>query len=74
MEHRARTNAHHRGIIELRIAYRSLLKRPIRTFLTVIAIILGVALFFSVNVATDSLEHSLYLHLGSTDYGNANKK
>ena len=73
MESRTRKSARHGGIVELKIAYRSLLKRPIRTLLTLIAIILGVALFFAVNVATDSLEHSLYLHLDPTEYGNANR-
>jgi len=73
MDTRARKGTHVKGMIELKIAYRSLLKRPIRTLLTVIAVILGVGLFFSVNVATDSLEHSLYLHLGPTEFGNANR-
>ena len=73
MESRTRKSAHHGGIVELKIAYRSLLKRPIRTIFTIIAITLGVALFFAVNVATDSLEHSLYLHLDSDDFGDANQ-
>lgn len=73
MDHRTGKFTHFKGVVELKIAYRSLLKRPIRTLLTIIAVILGVGLFFSVNVATDSLEHSLYLHLGSTEFGNANR-
>ena len=73
MKSRTRKSAHHGGIVELKIAYRSLLKRPIRTIFTIIAITLGVALFFAVNVATDSLEHSLYLHLDSDDFGDANQ-
>ena len=73
MESRTRKSAHQGSIVELKIAYRSLLKRPIRTILTLIAIILGVGLFFAVNVATDSLEHSLYLHLDSYELGDANR-
>ncbi len=40
-----------KGLIELKIAYRNLIKKPIRTLFTLIAIILGVSIFFSVNVS-----------------------
>jgi len=50
-------------IIEFRIAYKNILRRPIQNIFTIISIILGVGIFFSVNVASDSLEHSLYVHL-----------
>lgn len=40
-----------KGLIELKIAYRNLIKKPIHTLFTLIAIILGVSIFFSVNVS-----------------------
>ena len=62
-----------KGFIELKIAYRNLIKKPIRTLFTFIAIILGVSIFFSVNVATDSLEHSLYAYLDPSIYGDVDQ-
>jgi ABC-type antimicrobial peptide transport system permease subunit len=58
--------------IEFKIAYKNLLKRPIRNIFTVISIILGVGIFFSVNIATDSLENSLKIHLDPSVYGEIN--
>ncbi len=57
-------------IIEFRIAYKNILKRPIQNIFTIISIILGVGIFFSVNVATDSLEHSLQAHLDPNYFKN----
>ena len=53
-------------IIEFRIAYKNILRRPIQNIFTIISIILGVGIFFSVNIASDSLEHSLQVHLDPT--------
>jgi ABC-type antimicrobial peptide transport system permease subunit len=56
------------GFIELKIALRNLIKNPLRTIFTLIAITLGVSLFFSVSIATDSLENSLRTHLGENEF------
>lgn len=56
--------------IELKLAYRYLIKHPIRTIFTLLSIILGVSIFFSINIATDSLEQSLYEFLDPNMHGN----
>ncbi|MBD3211421.1 MAG: FtsX-like permease family protein [Candidatus Lokiarchaeota archaeon] len=55
--------------IEIKIAYRNLLKHPIRSFFTILSIILGIGLFFSVNIAIDSLEYSLYTNFDQSELG-----
>jgi putative ABC transport system permease protein len=55
--------------IEIKIAYRNLLKHPIRSLFTILSIILGIGLFFSVNIAIDSLESSLYNNFDSSELG-----
>lgn len=59
-------------IIEIKIAYKTILKRPIRNIFTKISIILGVGIFFSVNIATDPLDYSLQQHIDPSLYGNIN--
>jgi putative ABC transport system permease protein len=59
-------------IIEIKIAYKNILKRPIRNIFTTISIILGVGIFFSVNIATDSLDYSLQQYIDPSLYGNIN--
>jgi len=55
--------------LEFKLAFRTLLKHPMRSFFTLLSIILGVALFFSVNIAIDSLEKSLYDNLDPSELG-----
>ncbi|TFF98287.1 MAG: FtsX-like permease family protein [Promethearchaeota archaeon] len=57
--------------LEFKIAYRTIMKHPIRTFFTLLSIVLGVAIFFSVNIAIDSLEQSLYANINESDLGDA---
>ena len=57
------------GTAIIKIAYRNLFKHPIRTIFTFLAIMLGVSLFFSVNIATDSLEFSLYKNIDPDKVG-----
>ncbi len=59
--------------IELKLAYRYLFKHPIRTIFTILSIILGVSIFFSINIAIDSLEKSLYEILSPPMYTSVNK-
>ncbi|MFX1396648.1 MAG: ABC transporter permease [Promethearchaeota archaeon] len=61
------------GVIEFKIAYRSLLKRPIRTIFTIIAVALGVSIFFAVNIAMDSIEQTLRIHLEEEQFGYVNR-
>ncbi|MBD3198282.1 MAG: FtsX-like permease family protein [Candidatus Lokiarchaeota archaeon] len=58
---------------ELKIAFRILLKNPIRTIFSLFSIILGVSIFFSVNIATDSLSYSLYNNIDPDSLGDADK-
>ncbi len=60
-------------MFELKIAYRNLLRRPVRTVLTLVSIILGVSIFFSVNIAADSLAVSLYQQLDPSTYGDVDE-
>ena len=57
--------------LELKIAYRTIKKHPFRSFFTLLSIVLGVAIFFSVNVAIDSLEQSLYANIDESSLGDA---
>jgi putative ABC transport system permease protein len=57
--------------LEIKIAFRTIIKHPIRSFFTLLSIILGVAIFFSVNIAIDSLELSLYANIDQSDLGDA---
>ncbi len=56
--------------IEIKLAYLNLIKHPIRTLFALFAIILGVGIFFSVNVASDSLAESLRNNLDPIEFGN----
>ena len=59
--------------IEIKLAYLYLIKHPIRTFFAILAIALGVGIFFSVNVASDSLAQSLSERLDPSAFGNVDQ-
>ncbi len=57
-------------MLYFKIAFRdSFLKRPIRTLFTIISIVLGVGVFFAVNIASDSLSYSLQEQLDAATFG-----
>jgi len=57
-------------VLYFKIAFRdSFLKRPIRTLFTIISIVLGVGVFFAVNIASDSLSYSLQQQLDPVAFG-----
>ncbi|MBY9006363.1 MAG: FtsX-like permease family protein [Candidatus Lokiarchaeota archaeon] len=59
--------------IELKLAYLNLIRHPIRTFFALLAIILGVGIFFSVNIASDSLTESLRKSLNPSEFGDVDQ-
>ncbi|MHA1797375.1 MAG: ABC transporter permease [Candidatus Helarchaeota archaeon] len=57
-------------MLYLKIAIKeSLFKRPVRTIFTIISIVLGVAIFFAVNISSDSLSYSLEEQLDPAAFG-----
>ncbi|MBN1803110.1 MAG: FtsX-like permease family protein [Candidatus Lokiarchaeota archaeon] len=60
-------------VLEIKIAFRSLLKRPIRSIFTILSVVLGVSIFFAVNIAMDSIEQSIIVHLDEELFGYVNQ-